>query len=1123
MNEKCSLSNLSRYLQVIGFLSLIIILIIVVYYYLRSNHSTILEKYEGYSRRDCVVYLKGDIADTEKCDATQGTSNYTDTCSYRFDGWSEFATYTDKDGKTIPYPKKIYTLTNTNSGSFTNPMFTNNCFKPNTSEEDGIPQEFEYNANNVVRYDEQGTSGNTAVGTNIFGGSRYSTMQFLNTANPTDNYNTLLDSICSASTKALGSLKDSVFYMFEFDGTTNKLTNITSVALNDDQTTFSISSRYNVLTNLPPIITPLKDAYGIQYDTNAKSLKIFKKNNIEKEVLVYKFNYMSYVCPQSQIKNYMRAKRMITPDKFIKYGFATTPYYSKIISVGNMNINKDWDWSKYRSENLNLDYSDMLKEDLLTAIADKETIIDRSYDNDVATAKQKYEDAMIAYDNASDSKKNFATNYPNFYSIDTSEARAQSLIGIQKQNSTIKMFNYASGYNTSPINNLNITIPQGAIVSKVGSDICIQFPYTGTPSTNDNTSYQFTTSETYDIDILIIGGGGAGGNSMGGGGGAGGVVYAINQRLSAGTYSVKVGRGGIGATLDASGQGTYTTNQDGVESSLMNNNGSSYISFSLGGASREMRGFGGGGGGVYYNNLNGRNGGSGGGSTENNPTYALTTPGSATQPATYFDGSTYVAGGTSGRQNTTQLNDYQGGGGGGIGGQSADYRNGNAGVAISITGNSRFYAAGGGAGQYGQHWSPSSLNSGIGGSGIGGNGRIWLNSGVYANSPRDVATSGANGTGSGGGGGAYVQTPYSAVGSGGSGIVIIRIKKNNTISPYNTLTTSINQFYSNEPSNTSKIIIDALSIQSKAITAFIFLQKGYYYFKADISGGNYTSDMMIYSDLLIFDERIKNGSAYNGRIVYKNNNNVPKYFNKFIYIPTSKFYKLAYRYTIYSNNTTAFDAYLNIYCKYQNSISSNTATATLIDSSIQSDNANAGNYSNVDSSINLKLTNYLFCGGNLNTDYNNANSIIMNLFSNVNYEGNLENPNYNSIIGYLHDIDFFNIKSYEKVKNDTYTYYYITLPNMIADTKRNDSEIINTRLFITYINTLKSNNNANNYSSIFHLPTGVRSIYMGATIDEIFGKNYERLVTKERVSNYSEISNTTTIRPKKIYVEAVAA
>jgi hypothetical protein len=93
---------------------------------------------------------------------------------------------------------------------------------------------------------------------------------------------------------------------------------------------------------------------------------------------------------------------------------------------------------------------------------------------------------------------------------------------------------------------------------------------------------------------------------------------------------------------------------------------------------------------------------------------------------------------------------------------------------------------------------------------------------------------------------------------------------------------------------------------------------------------------------------------------------------------------------------------------------------------------------------------------------------------------------------------------------------------MIADTKRNDSEIINTRRFITYINTLKSNNNANNYSSISHLPTGTRSIYKDATIDEIFGKNYERLVTKERVSNYSEISNTTTIRPKKIYVEAVA-
>ena len=311
----------------------------------------------------------------------------------------------------------------------------------------------------------------------------------------------------------------------------------------------------------------------------------------------------------------------------------------------------------------------------------------------------------------------------------------------------------------------------GASSGTIGTtERVISFPYSGTGTTKD---YTFTTTENIICDILIVGGGGAGGDSMGGGGGAGGVVYAINQSLSAGTYTVKVGRGGIGVST-AEEQGTAGIDQDGVESSLMNSNASSYISLTLGGVSQQLRGYGGGGGGVYYNAafLNGRNGGSGGGCTENNPGFGLNTPGSATQGNTYWNGSAYVVGGKAGRQNTTTTQDYQAGGGGGLGGVSTDYRNGNDGVAIDITGISQFYAAGGGAGQY----IGSSTAAGLGGSSIGGNGRVWTGS-AYAAAPRNVATSGVNGTGSGGGGTAYTQAPVSIAGSGGSGIVIIRYRK----------------------------------------------------------------------------------------------------------------------------------------------------------------------------------------------------------------------------------------------------------------------------------------------------------------------------------------------------------
>ena len=297
----------------------------------------------------------------------------------------------------------------------------------------------------------------------------------------------------------------------------------------------------------------------------------------------------------------------------------------------------------------------------------------------------------------------------------------------------------------------------------------ISFPYSGTGTTKD---YTITTTEDLVCDILVVGGGGAGGVACGAGGGAGGVVYAVNQTLPIGTYSVRVGRGGIGGNPDTQ-PAHYGVDQDGVDSSLMNSNGSAYISLSLGGTSRELRGFGGGGGGAYNvpSIAPGRNGGSGGGTMETNDNgFILNTIGLATQPATYWNGTSYVAGGNNGRQNTTSANDIQGGGGGGAGAAAADYRDGNSGVAISIIGTSQFYAAGGGAAQY----TNGTLSTGIGGSSIGGNGILYAYNSTTYPSPRDYPTSGANGTGSGGGGGRFSG---GFAGSGGSGIVIIRYRR----------------------------------------------------------------------------------------------------------------------------------------------------------------------------------------------------------------------------------------------------------------------------------------------------------------------------------------------------------
>ena len=288
----------------------------------------------------------------------------------------------------------------------------------------------------------------------------------------------------------------------------------------------------------------------------------------------------------------------------------------------------------------------------------------------------------------------------------------------------------------------------------------------------NQTTHTITVGRDTICDILIVGGGGAGGNSMGGGGGAGGVVYAVNQTLFAGTYTIGVGKGGTGiALIGNNDQGTVGVNQDGKDSFIQLNG--TDVSLSLGGVSQSLRGKGGGGGGVYYDPafVNGRNGGSGGGCSEtNNNGFVINTAGSATQGNTLWNGASYVAGGKAGRQNTTTTNDYNAGGGGGAGNNGGSYKDGNAGVQINITGISQFYAAGGGGGQYGVQ---NSLGEGIGGSGIGGTGRIR---GSDSQGYLREATSGTNGTGSGGGGGAYAQDPDLPVGSGGSGIVIIKFK-----------------------------------------------------------------------------------------------------------------------------------------------------------------------------------------------------------------------------------------------------------------------------------------------------------------------------------------------------------
>ena len=230
------------------------------------------------------------------------------------------------------------------------------------------------------------------------------------------------------------------------------------------------------------------------------------------------------------------------------------------------------------------------------------------------------------------------------------------------------------------------------------------------------------------IETLVVAGG-AGGGGWGGGGGAGGLIHDASYTVASGSsYTVTVGAGGIAGTQ------AYTDGGNGSYSRL-----------------GTMTADGGGGGG-HYAGFPGRFGGSGGGGGGNSVDvnqaggYGIVGQGNAGG----------IGGGLPGSYH------YGHGGGGGAGAVGANYSGyqggaGGVGLAYSISGTSTYYAGGGGGETPNQ---PGGYSPGAGGLGGGGAG------GTYSNGIN--ATSGTANTGGGGGGG------YTGIGTGGSGVVIIR-------------------------------------------------------------------------------------------------------------------------------------------------------------------------------------------------------------------------------------------------------------------------------------------------------------------------------------------------------------
>ena len=249
-----------------------------------------------------------------------------------------------------------------------------------------------------------------------------------------------------------------------------------------------------------------------------------------------------------------------------------------------------------------------------------------------------------------------------------------------------------------PFKGYGIAVATGGTITTDGDYKVHSFTSNGTFEVTSitNTDPTLTGAATAEIEYLIIAGGGAGAadgstTNGNGGGGAGGYIPG-SALLTAQTYAVVVGAGGVGA----------------LSANAVTGGDSSFNSITADG----------GGGGGYYVNTPGEGGGSGGGG-----------------------GATSGAGGgvtTAGFGNAGEAG-YSGGGGGGggageVGGTDATGQGGD-GLASSITGSSVTRAGGGG----GSIPSGTAKVGGDGGGGAGGSG--------------GAGTDGSANTGSGGGAG----------------------------------------------------------------------------------------------------------------------------------------------------------------------------------------------------------------------------------------------------------------------------------------------------------------------------------------------------------------------------------
>lgn len=264
----------------------------------------------------------------------------------------------------------------------------------------------------------------------------------------------------------------------------------------------------------------------------------------------------------------------------------------------------------------------------------------------------------------------------------------------------------------------------------------------------------FVVQRTGEIEFLLVGGGGGGGmhnaTNANGGGGGGGVLYKEKHYVTAGSYSVFVGNGGVAIG-------------DSIPSAGNNGDNTTFLGYIA---------YGGGGGGATAANQFSKAGGSSGGAGVNNNIAAHSLQVDIAGARGY--------GNRGGDYATTWTG--CGGGGAGSPGHNGNFAtrwaaDGGRGIPFRISGVERFYGGGGGGG------SDTTQRAGMG---WHGGGRGAGSTFYYTNTqfPEEIngdtlgygTPNAIPNTGGGGGAGSHSTPGFVTGGAGGSGIIIVRYR-----------------------------------------------------------------------------------------------------------------------------------------------------------------------------------------------------------------------------------------------------------------------------------------------------------------------------------------------------------